>query len=84
MRIKERHLAIFFESLHEEIRNGDGREDVKGLGSDIAGFGLEIEKVMDVQMPDIEGDGYGSETGPELIDGDCGIIDDFDPWVDAA
>ena len=35
-------------------------------------------------MPDIEGDGYRTETSSELIDGYCCIVDDLDPWIDTS
>src|SRR3989338_6164818 len=79
MRVQQRPIAVFLETFHKKIRDRNRREDIKRFRTNISRFCLQIKKIVDISMPDIQG--YGNRTKPssKLVDGYGRIVDYFDP-----
>ena len=84
MGINHQPVLIGFDFLHKQVRNYYLRENVVGFHSLVAVFGTEFQKVFNIQMPHIQGDGDGSLAFSLLVYSHGGVVNDANPRNDAA
>ena len=80
---KQRPFGGGGDALHKQVGNPVGGVGVVGAAALVAGVFAQFEKLLDVEVPSFEIHATGAFALAALIDGDCGVVHDFQKRNDA-
>ena len=77
VRREQRPFAVGLDALHEQIRHPVRGVHVVGAAAVVAGVLAQVEKFLDVDMPGLEIGADRALALAALVDGDRGVVGDF-------
>ncbi len=81
--VEEGPGAAGFDALHKEVGDPVGGVHVVGAAAFVTRVFAEFEEVFDVEMPGLEVCAHGAFAFAALVDGDSGVVGDFEEGDDA-